>query len=128
VAARLFFSYELRSGFDLNRNPDMEKEVESFAGKVSDISAVLEGLQAANQVALDALILATLAINPQLSAPMRGLIAKLEREIVGSVADAGELATISYSNRIADVYALIDKAEKAAIEGTANGSSGKAAG
>lgn len=103
----------------------MEKDVESFAGKVSDISAVLEGLQAANQVALDALMLAMLATNPQVIAPMRGLIAKLEREVVGSVAEAGGHATISYSNRIADVYALIDRAEKAALEGGATDTSEK---
>lgn len=97
----------------------MEKEVEQFAGKVSDISAVLEGLQAANQVTLDALLLAMLAVNPQLVPPMRGLIAKLEREVMGSVSEAGGLATISYSNRIAAVHELIDKAEKAAAEGLA---------
>ena len=96
---------------------EMEKEVENFAAKVSDINAVLEGLQAANQVALDALILATLTINPQAIGPMRGLIAKLEREVLGSVAEAGGLATISYSNRVADVYAIIDRAEKAALGG-----------
>lgn len=106
----------------------MEKEVENFAGKVSDISAVLEGLQAANQVALDALILAMLAINPQVIPPMRGLIAKLERDVLGTISEAGGYATISYSNRIADVYALIDKAEKAAAEGAAVDTSEKANG
>ena len=106
----------------------MEKEVEKFASKVSDINAVLEGLEAANQVALDALMLAMLTINPQVIPPMRGLIAKLEREVVGSVVEAGELATISYSNRLAHVYALIDKAEKAAHEGVAAETSEKANG
>lgn len=101
----------------------MEKDVERFAGKVSDINAVLEGLQAANQVTLDALVLAMLTTNPQVIGPMRGLIAKMEREVMGSVADAGELATISYSNRIADVYRLIDRAEKAALEGAEEGAS-----
>ena len=94
----------------------MENEVEKFASKVTDINAVLEGLEAANVVALDALMLAMLSTNPGVIAPMRGLIAKLEREVVGSVAEAGELATISYSNRIADIYALIDKAEQAVID------------
>lgn len=94
----------------------MEHEVEKFASKVSDINAVLEGLEAANQVALDALMLAMLATNPQVIPPMRGLIAKLEREVVGSVVEAGELATISYSNRLAEIYKLIDKAEQAALE------------
>ncbi|MFA7624914.1 MAG: hypothetical protein WCY47_08200 [Pusillimonas sp.] len=98
----------------------MEKDVENFAVKVAEINAVLEGLEAANQVALDALILAMLATNPQVIGPMRGLIAKLEREVAGSVADAGERAVISYSNRIAEVHALIDRAENAAAEGTAD--------
>ena len=97
---------------------NMEKDVENFAVKVAEINAVLEGLEAANQVALDALILAMLATNPQVIGPMRGLIAKLEREVAGSVAEAGERAVISYSNRIADVYTLIDKAEKAVIDST----------
>ena len=97
----------------------MEKEMENFAEKVSDISAVLEGLEAANQVALDALIMAMLAINPQVIPAMRGLIAKREREVAGSVADAGKYATVSYANRIAEVYALLDKVEQAALEGGA---------
>lgn len=97
----------------------MEKEVENFAARVAEINAVLEGLEAANQVALDALILAMLSTNPQIIGPMRGLIAKLEREIVGSVTEAGERALISYSNRIAEVHALIDKAEKAVIDSAA---------
>jgi len=94
----------------------MEKEVEDFAVKVTEINVVLEGLAAANQVALDALILAMLSTNPHVIGPMRGLIAKLEREVVGSVAEAGGRAVVSYSNRIAEVYALIDKAEKAVID------------
>lgn len=98
----------------------MENDVEDFAAKVAEINIVLEGLGAANQVALDALILAMLSTNPQVIGPMRGLIAKLEREVVGNVAEAGERAVISYSNRIAEVYALIDKAEKAVIENAAD--------
>lgn len=103
----------------------MEKAVEDFAVKVAELNAVLEGLEAANQVALDSLILAMLSTNPQVIGPMRGLIAKLERETVGSLAEAGERAIISYSNRIGEVYALIDKAEKAVVESAAD-ASGKA--
>lgn len=106
----------------------MEKDVENFAVKVAEINEVLEGLEAANQVALDALILAMLATNPSVIGPMRGLIAKLERDVVGSVAEAGERAVISYSNRIADVYTLIEKAEKAVAESAAVDASGKSNG
>ncbi|HZH56654.1 hypothetical protein [Yanghanlia caeni] len=98
----------------------MENDVEDFAAKVAEINIVLEGLGAANQVALDALILAMLSTNPQVIGPMRGLIAKLEREVIGTVAEAGERAMISYSNRIAEVHALIDKAEKAVVESAGN--------
>lgn len=100
----------------------MEKEVENFAVKVTELNVVMEGLEAANQVALDALILAMLSTNPQVIGPMRGLIAKLEREVVGSVAEAGERALISYSNRIAQVYGLIDQAEEAVLKSAAKAS------